>query len=122
MGGGHGVPLAAPADGPLEGEVGDVGDGAVRVAGRGVDREVAVVELVAAGDVAGSDHAGVADVDDVRVDHVQRDATAEQRDRPDHQPRGGNERDEAPARRAGTKAEHEHPNEQVQQDGIDERD
>ena len=80
-------------------------------------------------DLAGADHARVADVDHVRVGHVQRDPEAEQEDDADASQRRGDRagaaaavgraRRCAAARTAG--AQREHPREQVEQRRIGER-
>ncbi len=73
------VPGAAPAEDLLERDVGLVVDRAVRVAVFVVGRPVSV-EGLAVDDLLAPITPGVADVDHVRVGHVQRDPKAEQRD------------------------------------------
>ena len=92
VGGGEVVPRPRPGEHLLEGRVGVVVDGAVRVARAIVLGEVAV-QVRPVGDPVRADHARVADVDHVRVRHVQADPETDQEDQAEHQPRRGNEQE-----------------------------
>jgi hypothetical protein len=86
-----------------------------------VGRELAVVQPVAVCDPVGADHARVADVDHVRVDHVQADPKADEKDEPrkeDVQRQMGDERPDAfsPAPPLP-----QHPAQEVEQHGVGER-
>ena len=120
MGGGEVVPGAAPREDLLEGHVRVVGDRAVGVAGLVVRGEV-VVDRLAVGDPVGADHARVADVDHVRVGHVQGDATGDQHD--GHHGEHG-DRHRRPQARAlsSPEPEPERSAEQVEQRRVGERD
>ena len=79
------VPLAAPPEHLLEGNVHLVVDRPVRVAVFVVRRPAAIQAFVV-DHLAGSDHARVADVDDVGVGDVERHAEAEQEHDPECEP------------------------------------
>ena len=146
MGGRQRVPLPAPAEDGVAGQIGLVGDGAVRVAERvrrlaaavrldpvadlarrvggparrpvALDREVAVGALPVR-DPVGADHAGVADVDHVRVGDVEPDPEPEQEDR------GGDQHPDRPdgraARRPVAQADPDAAREQPREPRVDER-
>ena len=87
------VPPSRPGKHLLEGHIGVVVDGAVRVA-RGVIRGKVAVERLAVGEPVGADHARVADVDHVRVRDVEPDAKAHEEDQCQREPADRHERAE----------------------------
>ena len=120
MRGGEVVPGAAPPEDHPERDVGVVGHRSVGVALRVVLWPVAVQRLPVQ-ELVGPDHAGVADVDHVRVDDVQPDPEPDQEDHADRQPRDRHEHAQRPARPAAAEPEQQHPHEQVQQERVDRR-
>ena len=88
------VPGPVPGPDRLEGDVGEVVDRAVGVAGGDVVGEVAV-ELFAVLDPVGADDAGIADVDRPGVGEVEPDADPDQEQRGDDEPGRGPDRPDA---------------------------
>ena len=115
------VPAPAPGQRLLERHVEQVVDRPVGVALLDVLGEPRAVELVAVHDPVGADHARVADVDHVRVDHVRgRSGTppaapARPRARQRHV------RHQPPRPLARAEARHQHAHQQVEQHRVDER-
>jgi hypothetical protein len=79
------------------------------------------VERLSVQQLVGTDHAGVADVDHVRVGDVQPDTEADQEDHSDRKPRDRDEQPQRLARTSASERQQQHPCEQVEQERIHER-
>jgi hypothetical protein len=83
--------------------------------------ERAVVEAVAVGDLVGTDHAGVANVDHVRVDHVECDPEPHEEDHRHHEPGDRHVRHQPLAAIARAEAGEQHAHEEVPEHRVYER-
>ena len=115
------VPAPTPRQCLLEGDVEQVVERAVGVAPLDVDREALAVERIAVDDPVGADHARVAHVDHVRVEHVQADAGGEQDHQGHRQPRDRQMRDQATLPRLRPHSREENADEQVTEHRVHER-
>ena len=121
MGGRQVAPGAVPGKQLLPRHVREVDDGPVDVPALVVGRELAVVEAVAVRDPVGADHTRVADVDHVRVDHVQPDPEADEEDQSRKEKVDRHVRHELAHALAAAPSLPQHSPHHVEQHGIGER-
>ena len=116
------VPASVPRQHELEGHVGQIEQRPVRVAVLVVGRE-GTPQIASVGELVGTDHARVADVDHVAVGRVQADAESDEKERGDRQPAP---RDVEPQRlgrcRRAPEPDPQQPRQQIAEQRVAERD
>ena len=117
------VPDPVPREGELERYVGEVVERPVHIAAQiETEREHPLVEPLAVRDPVGPDDAGDADVDHVRVHDVEHDPRDDEDGDSARQPAHRRHRDQRPRALARAYPGDQHPDQQVPEHGIGERD
>ena len=114
------VPEPAPAEDQVERHIGVVVDRPVRVSGGVAVRPVSVQRRVGE-HLVGADHAGVADVDHIRVGDVQANPETDQEDHTDRQPPGRDQDPQRLPRPAASERQQQHSDHQVAHERIHQR-
>ena len=121
MRGGEIVPGSTPSEDRLEGDIRVVVDRPVGIAVAVVLGPVPV-QLVAVQELVGPDHPGVADIDYVRVGHVEPHPKPDQEQDRNRKPRRRDREAERTAGPPAPESQQQDAAERIEQEGVDERD